>query len=120
MDDENFSRIKQVIPLPGINGDHLKNQSMKNFKNGILAIALMAGVLGAFATKAAQSSKRGDPIYNWSSSNVAPDNPNQTNYDDTVSGAELHFGCTTGSTLCASGNKISGSGAATATLDVTP
>jgi hypothetical protein len=93
---------------------------MKKLKTSFLAIALIAGVSGAFITKIAYAAKRSDAIYKWSSTSIAPDNPNQNNYDDTHVGAVAHFGCETGSQLCASGTKISGTGPSTDALNVTP
>jgi hypothetical protein len=102
--------------LPEIERHNLTLKIMKTLKNGVLAIALIGGVAGAFVTKAAHAAKPVDTFYNWTSTSIAPDNPSSTLDDATVSQAETHFGCTTGSQDCADGTKVSGPGSPTAQI----
>ncbi len=89
---------------------------MKTLKKSLWAIALIAGVGGAFATKAAHAAKPVDTFYNWTSTSIAPENPSSTLNDATVVQAEDHFGCTSGSQDCADGVKQSGPGSPTAQI----
>lgn len=89
---------------------------MKNFKRGVLAIALIAGISSAFITNAAHAAKLSDTFYNWTSTSIAPENPSSTLDNATVSQAETYFGCTTGSQDCADGTKVSGTGPQTAQI----
>jgi hypothetical protein len=89
---------------------------MKKFKTGLMAIALLAGLSGAFLTKAAHAAKKDDPTYDWTSTSIAPANPSSTLDNATVASAEEYFGCTTGSQDCADGTKVSGSGTNTAQI----
>jgi len=83
---------------------------MKNLKRGFLAVALIAGISGAFVTKAAHAAKPAAATYNWTSTSIAPSNPSSTYNGHTVAEAETHFGCVTGTQDCADGLKVSGSG----------
>lgn len=80
---------------------------MKSLKTTILSLALLAGVTGAFATKAASSTNVQAPIYNW----VKPGSPN---YQGTVSGAQSNYNCLGAGAVCATGTRVSGSGPLTA------
>ncbi|MES2109824.1 MAG: hypothetical protein V4577_13785 [Bacteroidota bacterium] len=86
---------------------------MKNLKRGFLAVALIAGVSGAFLTKAAHAAKPVDTLYNWTSTSIAPSNPSSTYNGHTVLEAENHFGCVNGAQDCADGIKVSGPGSGT-------
>jgi hypothetical protein len=83
---------------------------MKNFKKGLLAVALITGIAGAFATKAAHAAKQAAPTYNWTSTSIAPSNPSSMYNGHTIAEAELRFGCVSGTQDCADGDKVSGSG----------
>lgn len=89
---------------------------MKNLKRGVLAIALIAGVSGAFVTKAAHAAKPAEAIYNWTSTSIAPSNPSSTYNGHNVTDAENHFGCVNGAQDCADGLKVSGTGPNTVQL----
>jgi spermidine/putrescine-binding protein len=89
---------------------------MKKLKNSMLAIALLAGISGAFITKAAQASKRVDTLYNWTGASNAPQNPGAQLNDATVATANANYGCNTGTNICATGTKVSGPGPASATI----
>lgn len=76
----------------------------------MLAIALMAGISGAFVSQTAHASKPFDTLYDWTGANNAPQNPGAQLNNATVATATSFYGCNTGSTVCASGNKVSGPG----------
>jgi hypothetical protein len=83
---------------------------MKSLKTTILSLALLAGVTGAFATKAVSSAKIQDPtIYNWTK-------PGSPNYQGTVSAAQSNYNCLGAGAVCATGTRVSGSGPLTATI----
>jgi hypothetical protein len=91
---------------------------MKTLKKSLLAIALIAGIGGAFATKAAHAAKPVDTFYNWTSTSAAPLNPSSTLPNSTVTEAQDHFGCTNGTVDCADGVKQSGPGSPTAQIRI--
>jgi len=83
---------------------------MKSLKTTILSLALLAGVTGAFVTKAASSANAQDPtVYNWTKSG-------SPNYQGTVSGAQSNYNCAGAGAVCATGTRVSGSGPLTATI----
>lgn len=69
---------------------------MKSLKNGFLAIALLAGVSGAFATKIHAAPKLVDPVYDWTPVSGSA-------FTGTLTQAQAHYSCTGTATLCASG-----------------
>lgn len=88
---------------------------MKKFKSGLLAVALLAGISGAFVSQIHATTKQ-TTLYNWTSTSTAPKNPSSTLDNASVSSAESHFGCSTGSIDCADGTKVSGPGPSTAQI----
>jgi hypothetical protein len=83
---------------------------MKNLKTTILSLALLAGVTGAFATKATVSAKVQTPtVYNWTK-------PGSPNYQGTVPGAQSNYNCSGAGAVCATGTRVSGTGPLTATI----
>ena len=76
---------------------------MKNLRNGLLALAFVAGIGGAFATKAANAPKFDDPIYQWSQ-------PGSPVFTGTVSQAQTHYNCNGAGSTCATGSLVSGEG----------
>jgi hypothetical protein len=89
---------------------------MKKLKTSILAIALIAGISGAFVTKTAHASKPVDTLYDWNSASNAPQNPGTELDNATVTTATANFGCNSGTNICATGTKVSGPGPASATI----
>lgn len=81
---------------------------MKSLKTTILSLALLAGVAGAFATKAKEA-KLQAPIYEWTK-------PGSPNYQGTVSGAQSNYNCFGTGAVCATGTKISGTGPLTVSI----
>ena len=69
---------------------------MKSLKNGFLAIALLAGVSGAFATKINAAPKLVDAVYDWTPQTGSP-------FTGTVAEAKAHYGCNATANLCANG-----------------
>ncbi|MBW4888945.1 hypothetical protein KXQ82_04435 [Mucilaginibacter sp. HMF5004] len=69
---------------------------MKKFKNGLLALALVLGVSGAFVSKTHAAPKAFDIVYDWTS-------PDQGVFSGTREEAIDHYGCENGSQLCATG-----------------
>ncbi|MDN3584559.1 hypothetical protein [Mucilaginibacter flavus] len=65
---------------------------MKNFKKGMLALALLAGIGGAFVTKTAHAAKPQDPTYNWTEYNRSGVVIGTLN-NATVSQAQSTFSC---------------------------
>ena len=82
-------------------------------KNTMLAIALVAGISGAFATKVANSPKADEPRYDWFGS--GPNHSGILN-DKTVLEAQDTYGCKGQVSLCASGEISSGAGLPTASI----
>jgi hypothetical protein len=82
-------------------------------KNTMLAIALVVGISGAFATKVANSPKADEPRYDWFGS--GPNHSGILN-DKTVMEAEDYFGCRGNVNECASGELSSGVGLPKATI----
>jgi len=70
---------------------------MKKFKTGLVALALVLGVSGAFVSKIHAAPKEVDPTYDW---NVGQ--PDQL-INATVSTATSNYGCNSGTITCASG-----------------
>lgn len=70
---------------------------MKSLKTTILSLALLAGVTGAFATKAAntEAAKQG-PSYNWTKPGAPP-------FTGTVSAAKINYNCSGNGLQCAVG-----------------
>lgn len=71
---------------------------MKNFKSGLLAIALLAGITGAFASKIHVAPKDPEPTYDWVDENNSNPISNQT--EDFARSA---YECSTGLATCATG-----------------
>lgn len=72
----------------------------------MLAIALIVGVSGAFASKAANSGKVDDPKYNWTDARPGH-SMNLSN--KTVAQAQNSYGCSGAFNLCATGSPVPGS-----------
>ncbi|MCX2450056.1 DUF6520 family protein [Pedobacter sp. PLR] len=70
---------------------------MKSLKSTFLALAIVAGVGGAFATKAANTSSTLDPMYSWTGSN---------SFTGTIPQAQLHYGCSGSKAVCATGTNV--------------
>jgi hypothetical protein len=73
---------------------------MKKFKNGLLALALIAGVSGAFVTKIHAAPKQHDQVYTWNR-NVPGQGTSPFSGD--ISDAQDHYGCSGDESLCATG-----------------
>lgn len=73
---------------------------MKNLKNGFLALALIAGVAGGFATKSHAAPKLVDPTYDWL------DNTGHNPLNDaSVATARSFYSCPAGTAIiCANGS----------------
>jgi hypothetical protein len=87
---------------------------MKKFKNGFLALALVAGVSFAVASKVEANARQTGSTYNWTGSGTLHSGalPNAS-----VSAASSYYGCPTGTAAtCATGTRISGSGPLQATI----
>lgn len=69
---------------------------MKKLKFGLLALLFTVGVGGAMVQKIHAAPKAFDIVYSWTS-------PDQGAFSGTINDAEDHYGCTTGSELCARG-----------------
>jgi len=89
---------------------------MKKLKNSVLAIAMVAGISGAFMTQTAHGSKRVDTFYDWTGASNAPQNPGAQLNNATVATATANYGCNSGTIVCATGTKVSGPGSGHATL----
>ena len=91
---------------------------MKNLRNGFLALALVAGVSGAFVSKIHAAPKRADALYNWQKFNHDGTRDMASDEQATIADAESDYGCSSTVTKCATGTIVpgSGSGSATATL----
>ncbi|AMP98891.1 hypothetical protein AY601_1985 [Pedobacter cryoconitis] len=76
-------------------------------KNTMLAIALVAGISGAFATKIANNPRVDEPKYDWNGSGP---NYSGTLSDKTVLEAKDMYGCNGGAIQCALGKLSSGAG----------
>ncbi|MGY0035164.1 hypothetical protein [Pedobacter sp. NJ-S-72] len=76
-------------------------------KNTMLAIALVAGISGAFATKVANTPRVDEPRYNWFGS--GPGYSGILN-DKTAMEAQDTYGCKGKVNECASGELSSGTG----------
>lgn len=82
-------------------------------KNTMLAIALVAGISGAFATKVANSLEVNEPRYDWFG--TGPNHSGILN-DKTVMEAQDTYGCKGQGSPCASGEISSGVGLPTASI----
>ncbi|MBB5624091.1 hypothetical protein HDE69_005188 [Pedobacter cryoconitis] len=82
-------------------------------KNTMLAIALVAGISGAFATKVANSPKVDEPRYDWNGSGPLYSG---TLDDKTIMEAQDAYGCKGQTIKCAAGEISSGVGAPKATI----
>lgn len=79
-------------------------------KNTMLAIALVAGISGAFATKVANRSKVDEPRYEWSGSGQFHSG---TLDNKTPMEAQDYFGCYGDAVKCISGRLVLGQGSPT-------
>lgn len=104
---KNFNAKKQVLLLPGIDSMKFNFNIMKKFKIGAMALALTLGVAGAFATSSSASvGKKLNP--NWQTVDpatgatipVASGGIYEANRS--VSQATSDFGCSSGTSHCAS------------------
>jgi hypothetical protein len=87
---------------------------MKKFKNGFLALALVAGVSFAVVSKVEANAKQTGPTYNWTGSGTMHSG---TYLNETVSAATSYYGCPEGTAAtCATGTLVSGSGPQNATI----
>jgi len=84
-------------------------------KNTMLAIALVVGISGAFATKDANSPKVDEPRYDWSGSGPGHSG---TLENKTVKEAQDTFGCRGEAIPCAYGELSSGSGLPTTMIRI--
>jgi hypothetical protein len=82
-------------------------------KNTMLAIALVAGISGAFATKVVNSPRVDEPRYDWSGSGPLHSG---TLDNKTPMEAQDYFGCKGLAIKCAVGEISSGVGAPKATI----
>jgi len=73
---------------------------MKKVKTSILAVLLIAGISGAFATKTAHASGRKAMSYNWQLFDRSG-NPDGTLTDKTEAQVEGSTGCGVGTVKCA-------------------
>jgi len=89
---------------------------MKKLKFGLLALLFTVGVGGAMVQKIHAAPKLVDTFYDWTSTDTAPSNPSSELPDATIAQAEDNFGCASGLTDCADGQKVSGPGANTAQI----
>jgi len=85
-------------------------------KNTMLAIALVAGISGAFATKIASSPKAYEPRYDWIGSGPLHSG---TLDNKTVKEAQDYYSCSGSLIICATGTRSSGTGAPKAILFMT-
>jgi hypothetical protein len=76
-------------------------------KNTMLAIALVIGISGAFATKVANSPKLDEPRYDWYGSGQFHSG---TLDDKTPMEAQNYYGCYGDAVQCISGSLSSGQG----------
>lgn len=91
---------------------------MKTVKVSLLALVFTVGIGGAVVQKIQAAPKPVDTFYNWTSSSIAPNHPSSNLSNSTRSTAINYYGCDTGADLCASGTRVSGSGPATAQLQL--
>lgn len=87
-----------------------------SLKSKILLSAILLGGGIAGAQTLVNMPKAADPTYDWTSNANAPQNPSSTLDDKTIEQAMDHFGCEGEGPVCASGELVSGSGDATATI----
>jgi hypothetical protein len=78
---------------------------MKNLKTTFLALALVAGVSGAFVTQAANTANVQAPTYNWNGS--GPNGSGPLN-GKTVAQAKTFYGCPGSNAFCARGTDPNG------------
>ena len=106
--------------MPVINGlKSTKLKTMKKLKTSMLAIALIAGISGAFVAKIHASPKKTDATYHWLkylSDGVTRDPGNDS--DVSISTAETNYGCTGAGNRCADGTKDPGSGTGPTTFEL--
>jgi len=76
---------------------------MKSLKLSLMALVLIGGISGALVNRIQAAPKPLDPTYNWLGGGVE-DNGR------TVAQAQMDYGCTGTSSLCATGKPTSGSG----------
>ncbi|QNL47902.1 hypothetical protein H8S90_13850 [Olivibacter sp. SDN3] len=81
----------------------------------MLGVAIAASTTGAVAAKLLDTPAAQEPVYQWQSTNIAPENPN-SNAQLTRPDAISYFGCENGNQLCAEGTLVSGSGDETSEL----
>ncbi|MDN5286617.1 MAG: hypothetical protein JWR38_2891 [Mucilaginibacter sp.] len=91
---------------------------MKKFKNGFLALALVAGISGGVISKIQAMPKQADASYEWQKFNHDGTRDPSLDETATISQATADYSCPGSVTLCASGTKVAGSGTGpnTATL----
>jgi hypothetical protein len=94
---------------------------MKKFKNGFLALALVAGISGGVISKIQAMPKPADASYDWQKFNHDGTRDPGSDETATIAQATADYSCPGAVTLCATGTKVpgSGSGPATATLRFT-
>lgn len=86
---------------------------MKKFKTGLVALALILGVSGAFVSKIHAAPKVDDPTYDWNGSGPL----HSGDLDDkTVAQAQTFYGCSGAAAVCATGELNQGSGDPIATI----
>jgi hypothetical protein len=68
---------------------------MKKIKSGLLVMAVVLGVSGAFVSKIHAAPKPLDQVYSWSGSSGP--------FTGTVTQAQTHYGCSSNNILCATG-----------------
>ena len=88
---------------------------MKKFKNGFLALALIAGISGAVASKIQAMPKPVDANYQWQKFNHDGSRDPSADETATISQATSDYDCPGAVTLCAIGTKVAGSGTGPAT-----
>lgn len=76
---------------------------MKNFKNGLLALALVAGISGAFVSKIHAAPKVQDQLYNWTHYDTDGITVLGTENGKSITEAQTDFGCSGNATRCAVG-----------------
>ncbi len=84
---------------------------MKKIKIGLMALSLIAGVAGAFASTHRPVAKTTDAMYHWTKYNHNGTRDAANDEDATIAGATADYSCPGNVTLCATGEKIdSGTG----------
>lgn len=81
-----------------------------SLKSKILLSAFLLAAGAAVGHEIALMPTAQEGVYNWTSTSIAPSNPNSTYNGRTRSEAITRFGCENGAQTCATGTKVSGSG----------